>query len=213
MLVTSVPVLCARAVRVVAAGSVLLDGVDLDASAGASTVVVGPNGAGKTTLLEVLAGVRDHAAGEVTASGRIAFVPQRADVPGSLPLTALEVARMGAWRWPWGLRAPGEDDAARAALDRLAVTDLASRSFGALSGGQRQRVLLAQALARRADVLLLDEPTTGLDAASVELILAAIDAERARGAAIVAVTHDEALIAAAADIVRLDAGRRLPSGR
>jgi zinc/manganese transport system ATP-binding protein len=94
--------------------------------------------------------------------------------------------------------------AAAAALD---LDDLLRVPFAALSGGQRQRALLAQALARRADLLLLDEPTTGLDADSVARIHSALDAEIERGATVLAVTHDGALCDRADVVVRLDDGR------
>jgi zinc/manganese transport system ATP-binding protein len=92
------------------------------------------------------------------------------------------------------------------ALDRLGLIPLASQGFAALSGGQRQRALLAQGLARRAGLLLLDEPTTGLDAASAERIRAIMRSEAARGVAVVCVSHDRAVIADADRVVRLEDG-------
>lgn len=198
---------CAHGIRVVIDGVTVLHPLDLRLDAGALTVIVGPNGAGKTTLLEALAGTRPLAAGHVDGPRRIAFVPQRTAIPDALPLTVAEVVRMGAWRRPWGVPAASERRVADEAARLVRVDDLARRPFAALSGGQRQRVLLAQALARRADVLLLDEPTTGLDAVSTDLIHAAIARERARGVVVVAVTHDAALRAAADREVPLAAGR------
>jgi ABC-type Mn2+/Zn2+ transport system ATPase subunit len=104
-----------------------------------------------------------------------------------------------------------DDEACAAAMAAMGVTDLARRALGELSGGQQQRVHLAQALARRADVLVLDEPTSGLDAASRVRYLDAVAGERARGAAVVAATHDVGE-AARADRVLLLAGRVVALG-
>lgn len=190
-------------------GKPALCGVDLDAARGALTVIAGPNGAGKSTLLEVLAGTLVPTRGSVDLGPLSrAFVPQRAAVSETLPLTVRDVVTVGAWGrvGPWrplggvGRRAVDE------ALDRLDLADLQRSPFGVLSGGQRQRALLAQGLARGADVLLLDEPTTALDASSAARILDAVRSEAARGVAVVCVSHDPALIEVADAVVRLDAG-------
>jgi zinc/manganese transport system ATP-binding protein len=183
--------------------------VDLDVPAGAVTVVAGPNGAGKSTLLEVVAGVRHPTSGTRSVTATIAFVPQRTSIPDGLPVTVRDVVTVGAWgrvgRWrPLDRRARAAVDEA---LDRLDVADLARRPFAALSGGQRQRALLAHGLARGADLLLLDEPTTGLDAASAERIRVTLLDEAARGTAVLGVSHDPLLLGAAHRVVRLEAGR------
>lgn len=199
-----------RDIRVDYSGTPAVDGVDLDILAGSLTVIVGANGAGKTTLLEVLAGARTPTAGTVDASlATRAFVPQRSAVSDRLPITVRDVVTVGAWgRVGPFRRLPAE---ARAAIDRslqrLDIADLARHPFASLSGGQRQRALLAQGLAREADLLLLDEPTTGLDAASAELIRAAIAAEVQRDGTVVCVSHDDRLIADADVIVTMAAGR------
>jgi zinc/manganese transport system ATP-binding protein len=198
-----------RDVRVVFGDRRALDGVDLDLDPGTLTVVAGPNGAGKSTLLEVVAGTRIPTSGTRTAVAEAAFVPQRAAVPDHLPVTVRDVVTVGAWgrtgRWR------RLDAEARAAVDdamgRLGIAPLASQPFGALSGGQRQRALLAQGLARGARLLLLDEPTTGLDAASAERIREILRAEAARGVAVVCVSHDPAVLADADRVVRLEDGR------
>lgn len=205
--------LSARGIRVEFQGVVAVDGVDLDVPRGALTVIVGPNGAGKSTLLEVLAGARVPASGTVDTGGRTrAFVPQRAAVSEHLPLTARDVVTVGTWGRPTAPRPRGAAQRAAidAALQTLDITALARRPFAALSGGQRQRTLLAQGLARHADVLLLDEPTTGLDAASAELNRGAIAAELRRGTTVVCVSHDERLIGDADHVVEVDAGRVRP---
>lgn len=203
------PAVALRGVRVDFGDRRALDGVDLELLPGTLTVIAGPNGAGKSTLLEVVAGTRAPAAGTRSAADRAAFVPQRAAVSDRLPVTVRDVVTVGAWgrsgRWR-----RLDADARRAvddALDRLGLIPLASQGFAALSGGQRQRALLAQGLARGADLLLLDEPTTGLDAASAARIRAIMRAEADRGIAVVAVSHDPAVLAEADRVVRLEDGR------
>jgi zinc/manganese transport system ATP-binding protein len=200
----------ARALRVDFGGTLALDGVDIDLAAGSLTVIVGPNGAGKSTLLEVLAGAREPSSGSVDAGGHSrAFVPQRAAVSEHLPLTVRDLVTVGAWGRTGALRRLDASDrvAIDTAMRRLDVAPLARLPFASLSGGQRQRALLAQGLARRAGILLLDEPTTGLDTASAERNRDAIAHELARGATVVCVSHDDGLISDAEHVVELDAGR------
>lgn len=203
-------VLTARALRVDFAGTLALDGVDVDIPTGSLAVIVGPNGAGKSTLLEVIAGARDPSAGTVDAHAHSrAFVPQRAAVSEHLPLTVRDLVSVGAWGrvGPWRRLGSADRGAIDTAMERLDIAPLAAVPFASLSGGQRQRALLAQGLARRADVLLLDEPTTGLDATSAERNRAAIAHERGRGATVVCVSHDDRLIGDADQVIALDAGR------
>lgn len=192
-----------------------LRGVTLEMEAGEFVVVTGPNGAGKSTLLEVAAGVRSPTRGRRSATGPIAFVPQRAAVPAGLPLTARDVVTVGTWRRLGAFRR--RDRRARAAvvaaMERTAVSSLQRLPFATLSGGQQQRVLLAQGLAGEAGVLLVDEPTTALDAASVRRIRAVLREEADRGAVVLCVTHDATLIADADREVALRDGARLPTSR
>ncbi len=205
----SAPAARLRGVHVHLAGRDVVRDVDLDVQRGAVTVIAGPNGAGKSTLLEVIAGTRQPSAGTRAATGAVAFVPQRAAVSDRLPVTVRDVVRVGAWGCTGSWRRVSADDRAAVddALDRLRIADLARQPFGSLSGGQRQRALLAQGLARRADLLLLDEPTTGLDADSAERIRTVMRAAADRGAAVVCVSHDPAVIASADHLVRLEEGR------
>ena len=179
--------------------------VDLDVLPGEVTVIAGPNGAGKTTLLEVIGGTRLPTAGTRTATDSIAFVPQRTAVSDRLPVTVRDVVTVGAWRrsGPWRRLDADARTSVAEALDRLGITRLAHLPFATLSGGQRQRALLAQGLACRADLMLLDEPTTGLDADSGERIRTLMAAEAQRGAAVVCVSHDPAVLGAADRLVRL----------
>lgn len=186
-----------------------LCGIDLEISAGVLTVIAGPNGAGKSTLLEVLAGTLEHRSGDRSVSGAVAFVPQRAAIPERLPVTVRDVVSVGAWgRLGWWRRI---DVDARELIDlsmeRMGIEGLASSPFTALSGGQQQRALLAQGLARGADLLLLDEPTTGLDAESALRIRSVLREEADRRVAVVCVSHDDALLGDADRTVRLRDGR------
>jgi zinc/manganese transport system ATP-binding protein len=184
--------------------------VDLDFHPGRLSVIAGANGAGKSTLLEVVAGTLRPSAGRVAVhAGSLAFVPQRAAVSDRLPLTVRDVATIGAWGrlGPWQRADAATRRAVDDALDRLALRSLQRRPFTQLSGGQRQRTLLAQGIARGAELLLLDEPTTALDADSSSRIRGVIESEAARGVAVLCVTHDDALISMADRVVRLESGR------
>ncbi len=175
-----------------------LDHIDLDIEFGASLALIGPNGSGKSTLLNVVAGLVGPTSGTLTPRPvpHVAYVLQHHHREHWLPLTAGEVLRMGRYR-DRGLlgRLVHRDRVALAeAAERMDVAGLLHRPFDELSGGQRQRILVAQALAQQPEVLLMDEPITGLDLASQRSILDLIDAESARGTAVVITTHhlDEA---------------------
>ncbi|MDW4573553.1 zinc ABC transporter ATP-binding protein AztA [Microbacterium sp. M3] len=202
--------LALRAIRVDFGGAEVLRGIDADVAPASLTVIAGPNGAGKSTLLEVMAGTLTPSAGRVEVAGATrAFVPQRSAVTEHLPVTVRDVVTVGAWGriGPW--RALGRT-ARRAVDDALEAVDLVHLQrarFHTLSGGQRQRALLAQGLARGADLLLLDEPTTALDAESAGRILATMRTEADRGAAVVCVSHDRAVIDAADALMAIDDGR------
>ncbi|WP_336630406.1 MULTISPECIES: metal ABC transporter ATP-binding protein [unclassified Microbacterium] len=184
--------------------------VDLDVEVGELTVITGPNGAGKSTLLEVIAGARDPSVGgHVAAPEAVAFVPQRAQVPDGLPVTVRDIVRAGTWgrRGPRVRRRADRRRVIAEAIDRMDLGALTDRPFGELSGGQRQRALLAQALAGRPRLLLLDEPTTGLDRASSARIRTVMRDEADGGAAVVCVSHDAAVIGDADRRVSMDGGR------
>lgn len=190
-----------------------LAGVNLDIPAYGMTAITGANGSGKSTLLGLLAGVVPVTSGSVRrserANGGIALVVQRSGVPDGLPLTVRDTVTMGRWaqRGAWRRITRTDRDIVDDALAALGLQDLAQRSLTELSGGQRQRTLVAQGLAQRATVLLLDEPTAGVDAFARDLIAAALDAEVRRGATVVHVTHDDEVIVRADWVVRLEAGR------
>lgn len=179
-------------------GADVLCGVTTDLRAGTVTALVGDNGSGKSTLLGVLAGTHPLRAGRVEHHGsrRPAFVPQRSAVPDALPLTVVQTVRMGRWahRGAWRRLRREDHEAVAHCLDRLDVADLSGRALHTLSGGQRQRVLVAQGLAQEADLLLLDEPSTGLDTDARAAIARVLTEERDRGRAVLVATHaaDEA---------------------
>jgi ABC-type Mn2+/Zn2+ transport system ATPase subunit len=169
-----------------------IDGVTFEVQTGQRVALLGPNGGGKTTLLRVLLGELRPMRGTIDLSGRAATVPQTERSRLDFPVSAFEVALMGALpRLPWWRR-PGHLDReiAHAALARVGVQDRAGDTFGDLSGGQRQRVLIARGLVQDAQLLLLDEPFSGLDvsaARSLESLIAEL-ADEGRG--VVIATHD-----------------------
>lgn len=197
--------------------AVLAD-VDLDIPSGAITALIGPNGAGKSTLLNALAGLLRPRRGTLTVPARqrrggVALVLQATEANGRLPLTVAEVVAMG--RYPyhrlWGRMNQADRMAIESALDILQIRDLSRAQLQEISGGQRQRALIAQGLAQEADVLLLDEPYTGLDILSRASIHQAVEHERDAGRAVILSTHDISDAAAAEQVVLL-AGRVVAAG-
>jgi len=174
--------------------------------------VVGPNGSGKTTLFKVLAGTLTPDRGEVTVFGHgpcghvcIAYVPQRSQIDWDFPVSVADVVmmsrarRIGFARWPtrsdWRL--------VHEALQRVGMDGLSKRQIGELSGGQQQRVFLARALAQGAEVILLDEPLTGLDTPSQEKMFQILDELHHENVTIMVATHDLNLAAERFDLVML----------
>ena len=196
-------------VRDVVAGygrRVILDRVSAEVPAAAVTALVGVNGSGKTTLLRVILGLIRARSGSVTfAGGRrpaLGYVPQIDASEVLFPVTATEVVVMG--RTPglsfFGRPKAADREAARAALARFAVGDLAERPFRSLSGGQRQRVLLARAVVSEPELLVLDEPVRGLDfASSASLLEALVSVATENGAGVLVATHSLDLVANHAD--------------
>ena len=155
--------------------------------------IVGPSGSGKTTLLRAIAGGLAPVRGAITrrAGLRIAYVPQVETINWSFPVTVREcvlMARVAGRRLPWASRAENEQVAA--VLERLDIGDLADRHIRELSGGQQQRVFIARALLGEPELLLMDEPTSGVDVRLRHEILHLLDDLNARGLAIVLSTHD-----------------------
>ncbi|MEU5230269.1 zinc ABC transporter ATP-binding protein AztA [Streptomyces anulatus] len=198
-------------------GRPVLHQVSGEIAALTATALVGPNGSGKSTLLGVLAGVIKPTSGDLLRAGDRppAFVPQRGAVGDTLPLTVRQTVEMGRWgeRGPWRRLTARDHATVDAALDRLGIGDLASRQLGELSGGQRQRALIAQGLAQESDLLLLDEPTTGLDPEARDRIGALLTALVADGVTIVQATHDLEVARAADTCLLLQDGRLAGQGR
>ncbi len=179
------------------------------------TAVIGPNGSGKSTVLGGIAGLVVPTAGTVTIHGdaRVAYVLQATKVNEALPITVREVVGMA--RYPslgTFQRLQARDrQIVDAAMEDLDITDIAGRHLHELSGGQRQRVFLAQGIAQDHDILLLDEPLTGLDITSAQAIDAVIHHATGDGCTVVLTTHD-LTSARAADHVLLMSGRVVATG-
>ncbi len=189
---------------------------------GAITAVIGPNGSGKSTLLHAIAGLIAPTAGSLhldgipagEATSRIAYVFQSTAVNEFMPVTVREavlMARFSTLGWLGRVR-PDDREKVRHAMERLDLLPLGTRHLSELSGGQRQRTFVAQGLAQDHDLLLLDEPLTGLDAVNAASIDTVVHEEQAAGRTVVLTTHDLAE-AAAADHVVLLAGRVVASGQ
>jgi len=167
--------------------------------------VIGPNGSGKSTLIKSILGFVNPDFGDVLlfgesadqAVGRVAYVPQRGSVDWDFPITVREVALMGRYGYrPWYANMTKEDYAiADQALEQVRMSDFRNRQIGQLSGGQQQRVFMARALAQGADILLLDEPFAGVDAATERAILDVLERTKAAGRTLVVVHHDLATAA------------------
>ena len=184
----------------------VVDHVSLEIEEGEFLGLVGPNGSGKTTLLELMIGLRRPDSGSVTLFGdpaheskngeRIGFVPQDVtNTKGEMPITVREAVRMG--RYPHRLAGQftQEDrDAIDAALRRVEIEGLEDRRIGRLSGGQRQRAFIARALASKADLLALDEPTVGVDAESREAFYELLHELNQDGITIILIEHDIGIV-------------------
>ena len=187
----------------------VVEGVTGRVNPGGSLALIGPNGAGKTTLIKAVLGLVPLLSGTIRVVGqppararaRVAYVPQADVLDPEFPVTALQVVLMGRYRRVGWLRRPGRDDraAGMAALARVGLDERAGERYGLLSGGQRQRVLLARAIAQEAALLLLDEPFSGVDATTTDLLLDVLADLRSHGVAVLMSTHDLAVAHLACD--------------
>ncbi|CAN5523390.1 manganese/iron ABC transporter ATP-binding protein [soil metagenome] len=175
-----------------APGPPALRDVSFSALGGQAVAVLGPNGGGKTTLFRALLGEIAVVSGRITLGGHAAYVPQTERARLDFPVSALDVALMGAYaRTRWYRRVSANDRRlAHEALARVGLEDHARKRFGTLSGGQRQRALIARALVQDAGVLLLDEPFAGVDRVSEQAIMEMFDTLRAEGRVLLIATHD-----------------------
>jgi zinc transport system ATP-binding protein len=200
------PLLEVRDLTVRRGRTLLLDRVSLGLAPASITVLVGPNGAGKSTLVAAILGEIEFA-GRIRLhwrnDGRVGYVPQRFAVDPTLPLTAGEFLALSRQRRPVCF---GVSRATRARVDALLVAaglaGMATRSLGSLSGGELQRLLLAHAMDPMPELLVLDEPATGLDDGAVRQLEARLLAARAAsGVTVLMVSHDLGHVRRVADLV------------
>jgi manganese/iron transport system ATP-binding protein len=216
------PILEASHVTVRYDGRAALQDVSFRLSSGERVAVVGPNGAGKSTLFKVIAGVLPPLEGEVRVAGHcpgvhicIAYVPQRSEVDWTFPVTVADVVMMGRAGRMGLLRRPGREDRERVrqCLEGVGMSELADRQIGELSGGQQQRMFIARALAQEAELMLMDEPLTGLDVPAQEDIFRVMGTLRQRQVTVMVATHDLNLAAERFDRVMLLNRRLLGIGQ
>jgi ABC-type Mn2+/Zn2+ transport system ATPase subunit len=194
-------------------GPPVLAGVTFRLDPGERISVLGPNGGGKSTLFRTLLGELTPLHGSFRAAGGFGYVPQTERSRLDYPVSALDVALMGTLsRLPWWKRPRrAEREFAFAALDRVGLAPLAHEQFGRLSGGQRQRALVARALVQNAPILLLDEPFTGVDQRSAELLERLLAELVAEGRGILVATHDVDQARASEEVLCLN-GRQIAFG-
>lgn len=201
------------------AGRPFTEGLNLTIAQGEVVAVLGPNGSGKSTTIRGLLGLTDHVGGVVEILGnpladlpdrsRLGYVPQRHTLSNSVRSTVREVIATGqlAGR-PWWRRASAEDrEVVTRAADTVGLADRLDADVATLSGGQQRRVLIARALASRPDVLIMDEPTAGVDAANQDVLATVLRRLAGMGVTMVVVTHELAALRGIVDrIVEMDAG-------
>jgi ABC-type Mn2+/Zn2+ transport system ATPase subunit len=191
--VTAESALSAHELTVAYGPVVALEDVTLDVPRGATVAVLGPNGSGKSTLFAAAVGLAEPLRGTMTtASRRVAYLPQQLHVEPTFPITVADTVAMGRWGDLGWTRRPRRRDRelVAAALDELSIAELAGRRLSELSGGQRQRALIAQAVAQDADLVLLDEPFTGIDRPTAESIRRIMRRWRSEGRTVLVATHD-----------------------
>jgi zinc transport system ATP-binding protein len=205
---------------------VALEDVTLQVTPGEFLALIGPNGSGKTTLLKTILGLVSPVAGTVRLFGepprqlnggwkRVGYVPQIAQIDPRFPIQVFEVVLMGRYGRVGLIRRPGRSDRAAVwrALAEVGLTELAERPIGRLSGGQRQRALVARALANEPELLLLDEPTTGVDVGTTEGLFDLLDGLHVQGMTILVVSHDVGVVAQHVDQVACLNRRLIAHGR
>ena len=178
----------------------VVEGVMLDMQPGELLVLIGTNGSGKSTLLKTLAGLIHPVHGELHVLGknagqlptRVAYLPQHPVSSHTLPICVRDMVAMGRYAHLGLMKHASAHDRAlvEESMSRVGIEEKASQPIRDLSGGQQQRTHLAQVLARQAEVLLLDEPTAGLDINGRKLVADLVSAERARGVTVVMATHE-----------------------
>ncbi len=191
----------------------ILEDITLEVTPGSLLGIIGPNGGGKTTLLKIILGLITHYQGEVRVFGhrpdqlgedrhRIGYVPQHSHIEQNFPASALDVVMMGLYGKMGLGRFPRRKDYAKA-REALALVDMeeaANKQIGKLSGGQQQRVFIARALVNDPDLLILDEPTLGVDAKAMSSINdTLLELKESMGLTMIIVSHDIGIISISAD--------------
>ena len=206
------PILLAENLGVRYESALALSDVTFKLNLGERLAVVGPNGAGKSTLLKVIAGVLSPTEGNVQIFGNepgvhicIAYVPQRSQVDWRFPVTVADVVMMGRVGQLGLFRNPKASDWAlvNQALDVVRMTHLAKRQISQLSGGQQQRMFIARALAQEAELMLMDEPLTGLDISSQDEVFGILDRLQRQDVTVLVSLHDLKIAAQKFDRVML----------
>lgn len=193
------PVLDVQHVTVRYNGRLALEDITFHLHEGERIAVVGPNGAGKSTLFKVVSGVLPATSGEVNIFGSrprghscIAYIPQRSQVDWNFPVNVADVVMMGRSAKLGPLNWPHKKDWERVnhALETVELSNLSGRQISQLSGGQQQRMFIARALAQEAELMLMDEPLTGLDTPSQESLLELLDTLKEQHVTVMVATHD-----------------------
>jgi manganese/iron transport system ATP-binding protein len=193
------PILDVRHLNVRYNGRLALENITFHLHQGERIAVVGPNGAGKSTLFKAVAGVLSPTSGEVNIFGSlpgshvcIAYIPQRSQVDWNFPVNVADVVMMGRSAKLGPLNWPHKRDweQVHRALETVELSNLASRQISQLSGGQQQRMFIARALAQEAELMLMDEPLTGLDTPAQEGLLNLLDTLRDQHVTVMVATHD-----------------------
>lgn len=189
------PAVCVEHLTVLYDQTTGIEDVSFDVYPGEAVAVIGPNGAGKSTLMKTMMGLLQPRAGTITLNRSPGYVPQHETVNWDFPVTVRDVVMMGRTRRIGWLRWPGRAhwQIVDAALERVGMREFAGRQIGELSGGQRRRVFIARALAQEAQLLILDEPFSGVDASAQADMMAVLDNLRQDGMTILLSTHDLSL--------------------
>lgn len=210
-----VPIFDIKNLSFVVKGQTILSNISLEIFCSEYIAIIGPNGGGKTTLIRMLLGLEKPTGGEVRIYGKklsnfkewhkIGYVPQRAaQIDSSFPATVLDIVKMGrtSQRGIFGTFSKLDMQLVNDAMLKMDILELKDKMVGTLSGGQRQRVMIARALASKPEILILDEPNTGVDVASQKNFYALLrELNKKEGITIVFITHDIGVIAD--DIARL----------
>lgn len=181
-------------------GVPVLDKLSFSVPHGERVAVVGPNGAGKSTLFKALAGLMAVKEGQIRIHGKplgthqdcVAYIPQKEEVDWRFPVTVEDVVLMGRFGRVGWLRPPSKVDreVVRLCMDQMKILQLAQRPIGELSGGQQQRVFLARAMAQEPHILLMDEPFSGIDVTTQEILFNLLDGLREQKVTVMVSTHD-----------------------